>query len=107
MDPNDLEGVQRRAMARLGAKAAEAEAKATDRYWQNGPYNVQAWVAKAFHASIAFVARTAPAAAETRAAYVARLYDGVRALRDDGPDADDEAWYAGAIDEAARLVTDE
>jgi hypothetical protein len=101
----DCEEARRQAIARLEAKAAEADVKSRDRQWNNGPHNVQRWAAQAFRSAIAVVQRTAPNAGELPAAYLSRVASVVRAGRDDGPDDDDEGWFSGATDEAASTVT--
>lgn len=104
MPAPDLEQPRQQVIARLQERANEAAAKSTDRYWANGPYNVQRWVERGYLTAISLVQSTTPAAGESADAYFARVRDAVRAMRDDGPDEDDESWFAGAIDEAVRLI---
>ena len=105
MNDTDVEASRQRAIARLDAKADEASVKASDRYWSSGPYNVQRWVERAYRVASAALRKTPPEQGEAPDRYLSRVAGQVRAMRDDGPDADDEAWYAGAIDDAAATIT--
>ena len=105
MSEGSPETARANAITRLEAKAREANAKASDRYWQNGPHNVQRWVERGYLSAIAMVKQTPPAAGESSDSYLSRVSSLVRATRDDGPDDDDEGWYSGAIDDAASVVT--
>lgn len=78
--------------------------KANDRFWDNGPFNVQRWVERGYNAAIAVLTSHEPHPGEDPAAYLERMSAAVQELRDLGPDADDESWYAGAIDEASALI---
>ncbi len=104
MSATELEESRQQVIARLQERASEAAAKSTDRYWANGPHNVQRWVERGYLTAIAIVQGTPPTANESPAAYFARLREEVRAVRDDGPDDDDEGWFSGAIDEATRQI---
>jgi len=99
-----IETVRARALARLEKMASEAGAKATDRYWQNGPFNVQRWAERAFHLAIGRVKETEPNAGETPKGYLGRIAEKVSSSRDDGPDEDDEGWFSSAIDEACTII---
>ena len=104
MPASELEPSRQHVIARLQERAREAEAKSTDRYWANGPHNVQRWVERGYLSAIAIVQATPPSEDESPDAYFARVREKVRSIRDDGPDEDDESWFAGAIDEAVRLI---
>jgi hypothetical protein len=82
----------------------EAGAKAMDRYWQSGPFNVQRWAERAFVLAISRMRETEPIAGEPPADYLQRVAEKVRTSRNDGPDDDDEEWFAGAIDDACRIM---
>ena len=95
---------RQRIIVRLHARAREAEAKAHDRYWQNGPHNVQAWVAQAYLDAIFVVRDEGPRSGESLRAYIERVRGIVHGLREQGREADDEAWYASANDGAVGLI---
>ena len=101
-----IETVRQRALARLEAKALEVRARSKDRFWQNGPYNVQRWVERGYNSAIDTVQQTAPAAGEAPADYIDRLAAKVYSSREYGPDADDEGWFSGAIDDACSIIRD-
>ena len=105
MNDTDAEASRQRAIERLDARADEARAKASDRYWSSGPFNVQRWVERAYRVASAELRKTSPEQGEAPDRYLSRMAGQVRAMRDDGPDADDEGWYAGAIDDAAATIT--
>lgn len=98
------ETVRERALARLKAKESEANLMSNDRFWMDGPYNVQQWAARGFYCAIRIVKETAPAAGETPADYLDRVAAEVHSYRDRGPDADLESWFASAIDEACMII---
>jgi hypothetical protein len=100
-----IETVRERALKRLEQMASEAGAKAKDRYWQSGPFNVQRWVERAFLLAISTVRETEPIAGETPADHLQRVAEKVRSSREGGPDDDDEGWFTGAIDEACRIIS--
>jgi hypothetical protein len=100
----NIETVRERALARLEAKASEARARAMDPFWQNGLYNVQRWVECGYNSAINTVQETAPTAGETPADYIDRLAAKVYGSREYGPDADDEGWFSGAIDDACSII---
>src|SRR5262245_35911251 len=104
MKTEDVEQARQRAIARLQTKANEAAARATDRHWQNGPFNVQRWVERAFNSAVAVVRQENPASGEDISKYLSRVAAQVRSMRDNGPDDDDEAWFTSAIDEACSLI---
>src|SRR5262249_36199774 len=99
----NIETIRERALARLEAKTSEARARSMDRFWQNGPYNVQRWVERGYNSAINTVQQTAPTPGETPADYVDRLAAKVYSSREYGPD-DDEGWFSGAIDDACSII---
>lgn len=105
MNEIDREQARQRAITRLQAKADEAAVMATDRLWQHGPFNVQRWAERAFNSAVAVLRQEEPADDEDVSSYLSRVAAQVRSMRDSGPDADDEAWFSGAIDEACSLIT--
>ena len=100
----DLTTARNHAITRLEHAAREADQRSHDRYWANGPHNVQRWVHSAFQDALRIVRATEPEAGESTRAYLSRLAGAVCEIRGDGPDADDEAWYAGAIDQAIEII---
>ena len=88
----------------LADKAREAGARASDPYWRGSGGNVQRYVERAFDRAVALVRAREPEPGESGARYLMRIAAEVRAGRDDGPDSDDEAWFASATDEAAAIV---
>jgi len=102
---DDVEAARQQAIARLQQHADDAAARAADPYWTNGPYNVQRWVERGYNAAISVLTNNEPQPGDDRTAYLERMSAAVREMRDLGPDADDEAWYSSAIDEACALIT--
>lgn len=103
----EVEVARRRAIARLEEAARAAAEKSADPYWQHGPFNVQHWVARGFHTAIGVLRAEAPHSGESPREYLSRVSAAVHKHRDHGPDADTEAWYAGAIDQACAMITDD
>jgi hypothetical protein len=95
-----------RVMAKLQAKYDEADKKSHDRYWNNGPYNVQRWVARGYGSAMGTLKEAAPLKQDSPRTFLLRVAEMVRSQRDLGPDADDESWYASAMDDAARIISD-
>lgn len=102
---DDVQSARQQAIVRLQEQAEIAAAKASDPYWQNGPYNVQSWVERGYNVAISVLTNNEPHPGEDRKQYLSRMSAAVREMRDFGPDADDEAWYSSAIDEACALIT--
>ena len=98
------EEVRQRAIAKIQKLYDEAQAQSSDRYWQNGPYNVKRWVARGFGAALAEL-KVEPDWEETAEHYVTRVSQKVRGWRGNGPDEDDESWFDRAIDEAAIAIS--
>lgn len=101
----DVETVRAAVLEKLKQREAEAEGRATDPYWTAGRHTPMRWVARAYFAAIRIVRESPPATNENARDYFVRMGDAVRARRDDGPDDDDEAWFAGAIDEACMIIS--
>ena len=104
MTEMDVMAARAAAIERLVKAGAEAEAKARDPFWRNGPFNVQRWVQRGYIRAESLVRENDPRPGETAAVYLTRMSGLVYAERDNGPDADDEAWFASAIDEACMLI---
>lgn len=101
----DVETMRAAVLEKLAQREAEAEARATDPYWNAGRHTPMRWVARAYFAAIRTVRESPPVANENSRDYFARVGSAVRARRDDGPDDDDEAWFASAIDEACMIIS--
>jgi hypothetical protein len=104
-EADDIEQARQRAITRLQANPDEAAAMATDRFWQHGPFNVQYWVQRAFDSALAVLRQEEPADGEDVSSYLSRVAAQVHSMRDLGPDADDEAWFSSANEEACSLIT--
>lgn len=99
------EEARKRALQRLGMEHAKADALKNDRYWNHGRGNAQAWVATGYDVAMQWVRAVAPLPGEPAQAYLDRVAAHVRQARGRGPDEDDESWFDGAIDEAARIIS--
>ena len=104
---DEAEAARQKAIERLEAKAREAAGKALDRYWHNGPFNVQRWVERGYNSALGVLRQNSPEKGESARSYLSRMSEAVRELRELGPDADDEAWYSSAVDDAAFTITAE
>lgn len=99
------EEARQRALAQLAAEYQKADALRYDRYWDHGRGNVQAWVCIAHGVAQQWLHAVAPAPGEPAEMYLARVAGHVRQARGKGPPEDDESWFDGAIDEAARIIS--
>ena len=99
------EEARERARAKLTVEYDKAFALRNDRYWNHGRGNAQGWLSIAYDVALQWVRAVSPAPGEPVQAYLDRLAGHVRAARGKGPPEDDESWFDGAIDEAARIIS--
>lgn len=97
--------VRQRALGRLAAEQQKADALRHDRYWDHGRGNVQTWVSIAYGVAQQWVHAVAPGPGEPVQRYLERVAGHVRQARGKGPPEDNEGWFDGAIDEAARIIS--
>jgi hypothetical protein len=105
MEDVEVEESRRRVIEALTRRRREAETRDADPCWASGNHRPMRWVARALALAIDIVRSTDPEPGEGARAYLTRIASRVSDHRDDGPDLDDEAWYAGAIDEASMLIS--
>ena len=101
----DAAGARTEALARVAVEHQKAQALSSDRYWNHGRGNVQAWVMIGHDVALQWLRAVSPLPGEAAQAYLDRVAASVRAARGKGPPEDDESWFDGAIDEAARIIS--
>lgn len=101
----DPEQARANALAKVAVEHQKALALSNDRYWNHGRGNVQAWVSLAHDVAMQWLRAVSPLPGERAQAYLDRVAANVRSARGKGPPEDDESWFDGAIDEAARIIS--
>jgi hypothetical protein len=99
------EEARKLAAAKIHAELEKANALRNDRYWEHGRGNVQGWVAAAYSVAGQWLEHLVPQPGEPARTYLGRVAASVRQARGKGPAEDDESWFDGAIDEAARIIS--
>lgn len=102
---DNAEEARANALARVAVEHQKAQALSGDRYWNHGRGNVQAWVSIAHDVAMQWLRAVSPLPGEPAQVYLDRVAANVRAARGKGPPEDDESWFDGAIDEAARIIS--
>jgi len=103
-----IELLRERALQAIEDEARLAGLESRDPRWsrgRGGP-NVKRWAERGFHSAAAVVRNLAAEPGESLESWMTRASAELQRTRDLGPDDDDEAWFASAVDEARRILGD-